>query len=145
MSTCAERIKQLRKQKNVSQAELAEAIGVKRNTVSTWERGTRKPDFSALDMLSDFFEVSFEYILGNSDDDTPRRRPTEDELNHLAMLNLVDELYEEVIMLSRLSDPSRKIISSALRTAYSVDRAEGMLLPEDTFDISIAVKEKHED
>ena len=65
MATTAERIKQLRKKKGISQSQLAEVIGVKNNTVSTWERGTRKPDFEALNLLSDYFEVSFEYILGS--------------------------------------------------------------------------------
>ena len=67
MVKIADRIKQLRKKKGVSQSQLAEAIGVKNNTVSTWERGTRKPDFDALQLLSNYFEVSFEYLLGSSD------------------------------------------------------------------------------
>ena len=61
MVKIADRIKQLRKKKGVSQSQLAEAIGVKNNTVSTWERGTRKPDFDALQLLSEYFEISLEY------------------------------------------------------------------------------------
>ncbi|MCI6113748.1 MAG: helix-turn-helix domain-containing protein [Spirochaetales bacterium] len=63
-----ERIKQLRKKKNISQSELASLIGVKKNTVSTWKRGTRKTDFNALQLLSDYFEVSFECLLTHVDD-----------------------------------------------------------------------------
>ena len=81
MATTAERIKQLRKKKGISQSELAELIGVKNNTVSTWERGTRKPDFEALNLLSNYFEVSFEYILGSSDKEETRVKPTQDELD----------------------------------------------------------------
>ena len=40
MAKIADRIKQLRKKKGISQSQLADAIGVKNNTVSTWERGT---------------------------------------------------------------------------------------------------------
>ena len=68
MVKTADRIKQLRKKKGVSQSQLAEAIGVKNNTVSTWERGTRKPDFDALQLLSNYFEVSFECLLTHVDD-----------------------------------------------------------------------------
>lgn len=67
MATTAERIKQLRKKHNLSQSDLAKMVGVKSNTVSTWERGTRKPDFEALNLLSNYFEVTFEHILGSSD------------------------------------------------------------------------------
>ena len=63
-----ERIKQLRKKKDISQSELASLIGVKKNTVSTWKRGTRKTDFNALQLLSDYFEVSFECLLTHVDD-----------------------------------------------------------------------------
>lgn len=45
MATTAERIKQLRKKKGISQSELAEVIGVKNNTVSTWERGIQFFEF----------------------------------------------------------------------------------------------------
>ena len=68
MTVLADRIKKLRKKKGISQLQLAEAVGVKKNTVSTWERGTRKPDFAALQLLSDYFEVSFECLLTHVDD-----------------------------------------------------------------------------
>ena len=59
-----DRIRQLRTHKHLSQAQLAALIGVKKNPVSTWERGTRKPDVAALNKLSEVFGVSFEYIIG---------------------------------------------------------------------------------
>lgn len=96
MATVAERIKQLRKKKGISQSELAEVICVKNNTVLTWERGTRKSDFEALNLLSDYFEVSFEYILGSSDKEEGRVKPTEEELDQLALSALADELYDNV-------------------------------------------------
>ncbi|MGN0839262.1 MAG: helix-turn-helix domain-containing protein [Candidatus Ornithospirochaeta sp.] len=57
-----------RKKKDIGQSELASLIGVKKNTVSTWKRGTRKTDFNALQLLSDYFEVSFECLLTHVDD-----------------------------------------------------------------------------
>ena len=106
MATTAERIKQLRKKKGLSQSELAELIGVKNNTVSTWERGTRKPDFEALNLLSNYFEVSFEYILGSSDKEETRVKPTQDELDQLALSALADELYDNVKKYCMLSNKS---------------------------------------
>ena len=112
MATTAERIKQLRKKKGISQSELAEVIGVKNNTVSTWERGTRKPDFEALNLLSDYFEVSFEYILGSSDKEEARVKPTQDELDQLALSALADDLYDNVKKYCRLRTKSKKMIDA---------------------------------
>ena len=141
MATTAERIKQLRKKKGISQSELAELIGVKNNTVSTWERGTRKPDFEALNLLSNYFEVSFEYILGSSDQEEARVKPTQDELDELALSALADELYDHVKKYSMLSNKSQKMIDALISATYQMEKSEGELKGE-LFDITIVPKEK---
>ena len=134
--TTAERIKQLRKKSGVSQAELAKAIGMKTNTISTWERGTRKPDFEALQQLSDYFNVPFEYILGSSDDDTRRAKPTEQELDHMALSAFADDTYDLVKMYCRLNTKSQKMVEALIRTAYQMDKQNGEL-KDDVFKIEI--------
>ena len=52
------RIRSLRKAKNKKQADVAEAIGVSAKTYSKWETGENEPNFSAISMLADYFEVS---------------------------------------------------------------------------------------
>ena len=64
-----DRIKQLRKQKGLTQKEMAEAVGVGVSTVAMWESGKRTPSFKLLNDLSDLFDKSIDYILGTSDDD----------------------------------------------------------------------------
>ena len=139
MAITAERIKQLRKKKGISQSELAELIGVKNNTVSTWERGTRKPDFEALNLLSDYFEVSFEYILGSSDKEEARVKPTQDVLDELALSALADELYDHVKKYSMLSNKSQKMIDALISATYQMEKSEGELKGE-LFDITIVPK-----
>ena len=139
MATAAERIKQLRKKKGISQSELAEVIGVKNNTVSTWERGTRKPDFEALNLLSDYFEVSFEYILGSSDKEEARVKPTEEELDQLALSALADELYDNVKKYCQLSTKSQKMIDALINATYQMEKQEGELKGE-AFRIEIVPK-----
>lgn len=139
MATAAERIKQLRKKKGISQSELAEVIGVKNNTVLTWERGTRKPDFEALNLLSDYFEVSFEYILGSSDKEEGRVKPTEEELDQLALSALADELYDNVKKYCQLSTKSQKIIDALINATYQMEKQDGELKGE-AFRIEIEPK-----
>ena len=140
MATTAERIKQLRKKKGISQSELAEVIGVKNNTVSTWERGTRKPDFEALNLLSDYFEVSFEYILGSSDKEEARVKPTQDELDQLALSALADDLYDNMKKYCQLSTKSQKMIDALINATYQMEKQDGVL-KGDTFRVTIVPKE----
>ena len=60
----AERLKELRKGKNMTQVQLAEALGVSKGTIAMWEIGKREPNFETLDRLSDIFDKRIDYILG---------------------------------------------------------------------------------
>ena len=59
----ADRIQQLRKSKGISQEELADRIGVSRQAVSKWESGQTSPDLEKIVLLSDYFEVTTDYLL----------------------------------------------------------------------------------
>ena len=55
---------QLRTQKGLSQDELAEKIFVTRQAVSRWENGETTPNTETLKLLSQFFDVSINTLLG---------------------------------------------------------------------------------
>lgn len=61
--TLADRIQQLRKQKGISQEELADRVGVSRQAVSKWESEQSMPDMDKVILLSDYFEVTTDYLL----------------------------------------------------------------------------------
>ena len=56
-------LKELRKEKNITQEELAEKMGVARRTVSRWETGANMPDMDILIDISDFYGVNPREIL----------------------------------------------------------------------------------
>lgn len=56
-------IKELRKEKNLTQEQLAEKFCVSRRTVSRWETGSNLPDLDVLVEMSDFFEIDLREIL----------------------------------------------------------------------------------
>lgn len=58
------RFKELRKQKGITQIELAQTLGVKQTTVSKWEVDKATPDYSTLIKLAEFYGVSADYLLG---------------------------------------------------------------------------------
>jgi len=59
----ADRIQNLRKSKGISQEELADKIGVSRQSVSKWESEQSVPDMDKVIIMSDYFEVTTDYIL----------------------------------------------------------------------------------
>ena len=56
-------IYQLRKEKNMTQLQLAEKLGVSDKAVSKWERGLGSPDLSIMPKLSEIFGVDLEKLL----------------------------------------------------------------------------------
>lgn len=59
------RIKELRESKNLTQAELANLIGVGVSTIGMWESTKRIPSAKTLNKLLDYFNCSLDYLLGN--------------------------------------------------------------------------------
>lgn len=57
------RIQNLRKLKGISQEELADKIGVSRQSVSKWESEQSIPDIDKIIIMSDYFNVTTDYIL----------------------------------------------------------------------------------
>lgn len=59
-----EKIKQLRKERSITQDELAEILGVSFQSVSRWENSTCYPDLELLPTIADFFDVTVDNLLG---------------------------------------------------------------------------------
>jgi len=59
-----ENLKLLRKQKGISQLKLAGVLGVSRSTIAMWENGLSQPDHENLIKLSDYFNVTVDFLLG---------------------------------------------------------------------------------
>lgn len=62
-----ERLRWCRDKKGYTQKFVAEKIGIKNNTLSSYESGKRQPDYETLKKLSELYEVNIDYIItGNS-------------------------------------------------------------------------------
>lgn len=62
------RLKELRKEKNKSQKQIAELLEVNEKTISRWEKGERPIKTQKAQELADYFGVSVGYLLGYEDD-----------------------------------------------------------------------------
>ncbi|MBP2620345.1 helix-turn-helix domain-containing protein [Streptococcus panodentis] len=66
-----ERLKKLRKEAGLTQKQIAEKFGIKQPNYQQWESGKRKPSGETLEKFADFFSVSTDYLLGNTDNKVP--------------------------------------------------------------------------
>ncbi|NLK94704.1 MAG: helix-turn-helix transcriptional regulator [Clostridiales bacterium] len=61
-----DKIKSLRELKRITQTELSEQLDVSPSTVGMWEQNRRTPDAEMLKKISEFFDVSLDYLLGKT-------------------------------------------------------------------------------
>lgn len=78
-----ERLRALRKDKKLTQIQLAEMLSVSNGTVAMWETNKRTPDSETLAKIAAFFDVSVDYLLGLTD--TKKQPATKDELQNEIM------------------------------------------------------------
>lgn len=71
--TFQERLSRLRRERGLSQEDLAEVVGVTRQAVQKWESGASRPDMDNLTALADYFGVALDYlVLGREQVPEPR-------------------------------------------------------------------------
>lgn len=62
--TLNENIRRLRMARNISQVELAKALGVTKQSISNWENNNIQPSIDMLIRICDYFRVTTDYMLG---------------------------------------------------------------------------------
>ncbi len=67
MKEFAERLKDLRLEKELSQRQLAKLVNLSHNAIAQWENETRIPNAEAIVILAKFFSVTTDYVLGVTD------------------------------------------------------------------------------
>ncbi|MCI6734457.1 MAG: helix-turn-helix domain-containing protein [Clostridiales bacterium] len=63
----SERIRELMKEENLTQVELANKIGLKQNTISAWLLNKKEPSIRSLWLVADYFNVDIDYLVGRKD------------------------------------------------------------------------------
>lgn len=67
MSKFPERLRELRKDANLSQDKLASEIGLTHTAIGLWEQGKRVPNLDAVILIAQYFGVSIDYLAGLED------------------------------------------------------------------------------
>jgi transcriptional regulator with XRE-family HTH domain len=64
------KLKELRKEKGISQLKLAMDLSMNQNTISRYETEERQADYETLIKFADYFNVSIDYLLGRTENRT---------------------------------------------------------------------------
>lgn len=89
-----ERIAELRKEKHLNQIGLGLRLNVSQKMISAYENGTHQPSIDTLKHMADYFNVSVDYLIGNTDIRTPVDQLSKEGLsgNELQMLDIFKTL-----------------------------------------------------
>ena len=67
MSGFSEKLRALRRQRGMTQADVAEQLGISKSAISMYEQGNREPELELLERIADLFGVSVNVMLGRRD------------------------------------------------------------------------------
>ena len=96
-------LKELRKEKDLTQEQLAETLNVTRRTVSRWETGSNMPDLDLLVEMADFYEVELRELLNGE-------RKEKEQVN--------EELKETVLQVAEYSSEEKKRSTKIIRIYF---------------------------
>ncbi len=86
------RIRELRKQRHMSQIYLSIELEVSQESISAYENGKCYPSFQSLLKLSEIFNCSIDYIMGLTDKNISNRNLNDSENECLSLFNRLDEI-----------------------------------------------------
>lgn len=90
---------ELRKQNDLSQEQLAEKMGVARQTISKWELGETSPDLEQAKRLSQIFNISLDDLTNNKIKDIPITKVSSTKSLTKLIINILKIILMSVIIL----------------------------------------------
>jgi len=116
-----EKIKDLRKERGLTQEELAEKMGLKYYNIGDWERGKCEPCVSDLKQLAEIFDVTVDYLVGRTDEfgaTSPKTGATfqgQTTLSNSAV-NLTEDERELLALFKQLNEEDQRSVKRFMRS-----------------------------
>ena len=82
--TFGDRLYELRNKNNLSQEELAEVLDVSRHSISKWENDKGYPEMTRLLFMSDYFDVSLDYLMRGIKKENNEEKVTADDADKIS-------------------------------------------------------------
>lgn len=91
MPDLCDKLKRERKERGLTQAAMAESLGMKRSTYSLYESGKREPNIDTLQTISNFFGITLDDLIGiNTNKWNEERKKKLERLQDIASENQID-------------------------------------------------------
>lgn len=117
------RIKLLRTEKDVTQKELADFLGLTPKMISFYEKGERFPPHDIISKLSDYFNVTTDYLLGKTD-----KKNTTDEIEEEKDIEkVIDELLQQdglMLCGEAVDEEALILLRNSIRTTLEIMRGK---------------------
>lgn len=94
MATFGDRFKELRKSRQLTQEQIAKIFFLNKSSISRYEQNRQMPEISLLQKFAEFFDVSIDFLLGNTDNPTPADKITQSVSDDPELAEFWNELKE---------------------------------------------------
>ncbi len=127
METFSKRLRELRKENEISQDKLAEILNTTKATISRYENDLREPKAEFVQQLADYFHVSVDYLLGKTDIRTPADEISDAVSDDPELAEFWNELKEREdlqLFFKQTKDLSPKAIKQVMRIIKAIEDEE---------------------
>lgn len=131
MSIFSDRLKQLRKEKGVTQSDLSLAINKSRVTVTAYETDDRMPDIDTLGKIADYFNEDVDWLIGRTDS---RSKKMSDDLPVNA--ELLKFLYDEGLIVASKNSRNELVLDNKNKQ-FLVDLFENQKTQQEVSDLCL--------
>ena len=120
-----QRLIELRKEDRKTQEEMANILNVKRSTYGAYERGTILPPYDKIEAIAKYFNVTVDYLMGNSSINTDASSSAVHDVNQ-SLSNLINELKDKSTPLNVdgyiLDDESRELLLASIENSLKMGK-----------------------
>lgn len=111
------KMRELRKNKNMLQSELAKKLHVSTSTIGMWEQGRNQPDTELLKQMANIFGVSTDYLLDNDNVSREIENISDPELNQ-TLKTLAENEFDRTLFkkYGELSEEKKKLVMSVINS-----------------------------
>ncbi|MCR1953326.1 helix-turn-helix transcriptional regulator [Clostridioides mangenotii] len=118
------KISYLRKERKLSQRELAKELNIGNSTLAMYELEKREPDFNTLQKIADYFDVSTDYLLGRTD---IKKSELDNEEEEKDIEKVIDELLEQdglMLCGEAVDEEALILLRNSIRTTLEIMRGK---------------------
>lgn len=125
METFSERLRQLRKDNNITLKELAKEIEVTDATLSRYQNDVRKPNIDIIIKIANYFEVSIDYLLGKSNEPKTAeeiKKSLSDDPNIRKFIDKINTRNDLKTLVHMVQNKNTKEIKQIINVIEALDR-----------------------